>query len=142
MKISKPIYTCLWFEDNALDAATFYCSIFEDAHIEQQNPFALLFKLNGTTFMALHGGPKYFHSPAVSFVIDCDTQEQIDYFWEKLGADGRYDRCGWLTDKFGISWQIVPTILPQLMADESKRDNVVKAFMQMSKFDIQTLLEA
>ena len=92
--------------------------------------------------MALNGGPKYKFTPATSFVIECDTQEDIDYYWERLGAGGRYDQCGWLDDKFGVSWQIVPTILHKLMADPVKSQRVMEAFMKMSKFDIQTLMNA
>ncbi len=92
--------------------------------------------------MGLNGGDKYKHSPATSFVIECGTQEQIDHYWEKLGAGGRYDMCGWLADQFGISWQIVPSILGSLMADSEKSPRVIQAFLQMQKFDIQQLLKA
>lgn len=80
--------------------------------------------------------------PAVSFVIQCDTQEEIDYYWDNLVRNGHYDQCGWLTDQFGISWQVVPTILPQLIANPENRDKAVHAFMQMKKFDIEKLLNA
>jgi len=92
--------------------------------------------------MGLNGGPMYKFSPANSYVIECDTQEEIDHFWQKLGEDGIYNRCGWLDDKFGVTWQIVPKILSKLMADPEKVDRVVKAFMQMKKFDIATLQNA
>ena len=100
------------------------------------------FEVNGTKFMGLNGGPKYSFTPATSFVIECDTQEQIDYYWDKLGTGGRYDRCGWLSDKYGVSWQIVPTVLSKLMADPEKAPKVINAFLQMQKFDIETLLNA
>jgi predicted 3-demethylubiquinone-9 3-methyltransferase (glyoxalase superfamily) len=100
------------------------------------------FELNGFKFMALNGGPKYKPTPANSFVIECETQQEIDHYWEKLGEGGRYDQCGWLDDKFGFSWQIVPAVLHKLMADPEKAPRVVNAFMQMSKFDIQTLIDA
>ena len=80
--------------------------------------------------------------PATSFVIECETQEEIDYYWEKLGEGGRYDQCGWLDDKFGVSWQIVPAVLHQLMADPVKAPRVIEAFMKMSKFDIETVVNA
>lgn len=92
--------------------------------------------------MGLNGGPKYQAGPAVSFVVECDSQEEIDYYWEKLGEGGRYDMCGWLADKFGFSWQIVPKILPDLMSDPVKGERVIQAFLKMKKFDIKTLLEA
>ena len=92
--------------------------------------------------MALNGGPKYQFSPAISFVIECETQAEIDDYWEKLGAGGKYDQCGWLTDKFGMSWQIVPTILGKLMSDPQRAPRVMEAFMKMTKFDIQQLENA
>ena len=92
--------------------------------------------------MGLNGGPKYKFTPATSFVIECETQEEIDYYWDKLGADGRYDQCGWLDDKFGISWQVVPSVLGKLMGNPEKAPRVVNAFMKMSKFDIETLVNA
>ena len=100
------------------------------------------FELNGNKFMGLNGGPKYKFTPATSFVVECDTQEEIDHYWNKLGEGGKYDRCGWLDDKFGVSWQIVPVVLHQLMADPEKSPRVIEAFMKMSKFDIQTLKDA
>ena len=100
------------------------------------------FEINGFKFMALNGGPHYKFSPATSFVIECETKEEIDYYWEKLGEGGIYNQCGWLYDKFRISWQIVPTILNKLMADPEKSQRVVDAFMKMTKFDIETLMNA
>jgi predicted 3-demethylubiquinone-9 3-methyltransferase (glyoxalase superfamily) len=140
--MTKQIYPCLWFDGNAKEAATWYCAIFKDARITNENPIVVHFELNGTKFMALNGGPKYTFTPATSFVIECETQEEIDHYWEQLGKDGRYDQCGWLDDKFGVSWQIVPTVLSLLMADPDKAPRVIDAFMKMSKFDIQTLLDA
>lgn len=100
------------------------------------------FEVNGFKFMALNGGPQYQFTPATSFVLECTSQEEIDYYWEKLGEGGRYDQCGWLTDKFGLSWQIVPTILSELMSDPNRAGRVVEAFLKMSKFNIQELLNA
>ncbi len=140
--MSKEIYPCLWFDGKAKEAADFYCSIFKTARITAENPIVVTFELNGSKFMALNGGPKYKPTPATSFVIPCDTQEEIDHYWEKLGAGGRYDQCGWLDDKYGYSWQVVPSILNQLMSDPVKAPKVIAAFMKMSKFDIQTLLDA
>jgi predicted 3-demethylubiquinone-9 3-methyltransferase (glyoxalase superfamily) len=139
---SKQIYPCLWFKDNAKQAADFYCTVFADAKIIDANPMVVIFELNKTKFMGLNGGPIYTHSPAVSFVIECETQQEIDHYWDRLGENGRYDMCGWLTDQFGISWQIVPTVLSKLMGNPDKRQKVMDAFLKMQKFDIETLLNA
>jgi predicted 3-demethylubiquinone-9 3-methyltransferase (glyoxalase superfamily) len=136
------IYPCLWFNTNAKDAAEYYCSIFEDGKIIQENPMVVIFEINKTKFMGLNGGPKFDFSPATSFVIECETQEKIDHYWEKLGHEGSYQMCGWLTDKFGVSWQVVPSILPKLMEDPEKAPKVMEAFLKMKKFDIETLIKA
>ena len=102
----------------------------------------VIFELNGFKFMGLNGGPHYKFSPATSFVVECDTQEEIDYYWEKLGAGGAYNQCGWLDDKFGMSWQVVPSVLSKLMSDPERAPRVIEAFMQMSKFDIAALENA
>lgn len=140
--MSTPLYPCLWFDGKAKEAADFYCSIFKDGKILQENPMVVTFIARGLKFMALNGGPHYQFTPATSFVVECDTQEEIDYFWEQLGAGGRYDQCGWLSDQFGVSWQIVPSILGQLMSDPERAPRVVAAFLRMTKFDIDTLLKA
>lgn len=140
--IKNQIYPCLWFDGQAKAAADFYCSIFKNSKIIAQNPMVVRFELNGNQFMGLNGGPQYKFTPATSFVIECETQDEIDYYWEKLGKDGLYNQCGWLDDKFGVSWQVVPKVLHQLMADPEKAPRVIEAFMKMSKFDIQTLLDA
>lgn len=102
----------------------------------------VIFELNDTKFMALNGGPQYKFSPANSYVIACDTQEEIDHYWEKLDVGGVYSKCGWLDDKFGVSWQIVPSILGKLMNDPEKAPKVLYAFMQMTNFDIEKLINA
>ena len=140
--MTKQIYPCLWFDGQAKAAADYYCSIFKNSRIISENPIVVQFELNGSRFMGLNGGPKYKFTPATSFVIECETQEEIDYYWDKLGADGRYDQCGWLDDKFGISWQVVPSVLGKLMGNPEKAPRVVNAFMKMSKFDIETLVNA
>ena len=140
--MANQLYPCLWFDGQAKAAAEYYCSIFKNARITAENPIVVNFELNGFKFMGLNGGPKYKFSPANSYVIECDTQEEIDHYWEKLGQDGRYDQCGWLDDKFGVSWQIIPAILKDLMADPQRAPRVGQAFMQMSKFDIKTLQNA
>ena len=140
--MTNQIYPCLWFDGQAQAAAKFYCSIFKNSKITADNQMVVTFELNGKKFMGLNGGPQYKFSPAVSFVIDCETQEQIDYYWEKLGQGGTYNQCGWLDDKFGVSWQIVPTILPELLSNPDKAQNVIAAYMKMKKFDIKTLENA
>lgn len=140
--MKNQIYSCLWFDGQAKAAADYYCSIFEDAKITSENPMVVIFNLRGTKFMGLNGGPKYKFNPATSFVIECETQAEIDHFWEKLGDGGRYDKCGWLSDKFGVSWQIVPTVLGKLMSDPERAPRVIEAFMKMTKFDILQLENA
>lgn len=140
--MSNQFYPCLWYDGKAKEAAEYYCSIFENSKITAENPMVVTFELKGNKFMALNGGPKYQFSPAISFVIECETQAEIDDYWEKLGAGGKYDQCGWLTDKFGMSWQIVPTILGKLMSDPQRAPRVMEAFMKMTKFDIQQLENA
>ena len=140
--MTNKLYPCLWFDGQAKAAAEYYCSIFKNSRITAENAFVVTFELNGHKFMGLNGGPKYKFTPATSFVIECETQEEIDYYWEKLGEGGRYDQCGWLDDKFGFSWQVVPAVLHKLMADPKKAPSVIEAFMKMSKFDIKALIDA
>lgn len=140
--MQNQIYPCLWFDGQAKAAAEFYCSIFSHSKITEENPLVVRWELNGNQFMGINGGPMFKFSPANSYVIECETQEEIDHFWNKLGEDGIYNQCGWLDDKYGVSWQVVPKILGKLMADPEKVDRVVKAFMQMKKFDIATLQNA
>lgn len=140
--MTNKIYPCLWFDGKAKAAAAFYCSVFTNSKILSENPMVVIFELNETKFMALNGGPQYNFSPANSYVVTCDTQEEIDHYWEKLGEGGNHGPCGWLDDQYGVSWQIVPAILGELMSNPEKSEKVMAAFMQMKKFDIQTLLNA
>jgi predicted 3-demethylubiquinone-9 3-methyltransferase (glyoxalase superfamily) len=141
--MSKEIYPCLWFDNQAQEAAKFYCSVFHESQITSDNQMVVIFELNGKKFMGLNAGPHFKFNEAVSFVVDCDTQEEIDYYWEKLTADGGSERqCGWLKDKFGVSWQIVPTIIGKLLSDPQKAQNVMQAYMKMKKFDIAALENA
>jgi len=140
--MTNQIYPCLWFDGQAKTAADFYCSIFENSKITVETPLVVNFELNGRKFMAINGGPHYKFSPATSFVVECGTQEEIDFYWEKLGEGGVYNQCGWLDDKFGVSWQIVPVILGKLMADPEKSARVMQAFLQMKKFEIEKLINA
>ena len=140
--MANRIYPCLWFDGQAKAAAEFYCSIFKNSTITTDTPLVVNFELDGKKFMGLNGGPMYKFSPATSFVVECETQEEIDFYWEKLGDGGVYSQCGWLDDKFGVSWQIVPAILKKLMSDPTTSQRVIKAFMQMKKFDIEKLINA
>lgn len=140
--MTHPLFPCLWFNNQAKTAVDFYCSVFKNSKILSENAMVVIFELNNTKFMALNGGPQYQFSPANSYVITCDTQEEIDHYWDKLGDGGKYSRCGWLDDKFGVSWQIVPSVLGELMSHPDKSKKVIEAFMQMTKFDIQKLINA
>lgn len=138
--MKNPIYPCLWFDGQAQEAAKFYCSVFKDSKITADNGMVVTFEVKGNKFMCLNGGPMFKFNEAVSFVVDCETQDEIDYYWNKLTADGGEEsQCGWLKDKFGVSWQIVPTVLPKLLSNPEKSQAVMQAFMQMKKFDIATL---
>lgn len=142
-KIANPISTCLWFDGQAKAAAEFYCTVFNDSKITGVTPMAVTFELNGNRFMGLNGGPQFRFNEAVSFVVNCNNQEEIDHYWEKLTADGGNESmCGWLKDKFGVSWQIVPAILGELMTEPGKAQRVMQAVMQMKKLDMQKLQQA
>ena len=151
----------LWYDDQAEEAAKFYCSIFKNSKVgkitryEEESAKAtgrpagtamtVAFEIEGQKFTALNGGPHFKFTEAVSFVVDCETQEEVDYFWDKLTADGGSEsQCAWLKDKYGLSWQIVPTILIELLQDKDaeKSHRVMLAMMQMKKIDIATLQRA
>ncbi len=137
------LYPCLWFDGQAKTAAEFYCSIFKNSKITAENPMVVRWELNGTQFMGLNGGSNFKFNEAVSFVIECDTQEEIDHYWNNLISNGGAEsQCGWCKDKFGVSWQVVPKILGKLISDPEKSQRVIAAFMQMKKFEIQTLINA
>ena len=140
--MANPIYPCLWFDGKAHEAAEYYCSVFPNSRIISLNPMVAIFELNGTKFMGLNGGPEFKFTEAVSFVVNCETQEEIDMYWDKLTQGGQEGKCGWLVDKFGVSWQIVPSILGKLMNDPEKAPKAMYAFMQMKKFDIEKLLNS
>ncbi len=140
--MTKPIYSCLWFNGQAKEAAEFYCSVFKNSKIVVDTPMVVQFQLNGTMFMGLNGGPHFTFNEAVSFVVECETQEEIDNYWNKLTEGGKESNCGWLKDKYSVSWQIVPAILGKLMTDPERAPRVFKAFQHMKKFDIETLLKA
>jgi predicted 3-demethylubiquinone-9 3-methyltransferase (glyoxalase superfamily) len=144
-KITTPKITpFLWFDGKAADAAKFYTSVFKDSKIISVSPMSATFELAGQKFMALNGGPQFKFTEAISFFVSCDTQDEIDYFWQKLSAGGEPGRCGWLKDQFGVSWQIIPLILGDLLYDdnEEKSQRVMQAMLQMHKLDIRKLKEA
>jgi predicted 3-demethylubiquinone-9 3-methyltransferase (glyoxalase superfamily) len=136
------IYPCLWFENQAKEAADYYCSVFKNSKITSENSMVVNFELNGSKFMALNAGPEFKFNEAVSFVVDCETQDEIDYYWKKLTSGGSEGQCGWLKDRFGVSWQIVPIILAKLMSTPEKSQKVFQAIMQMKKLEIEKLVTA
>jgi len=140
--MKNPIYPCLWFENQAKEAAEYYCSVFKNSKITAENPIVVNFEINGNKFMALNGGPQFNFTEAVSFVVSCDDQQEIDHYWDQLTKGGSESMCGWLKDKYGVSWQIIPAILPKLMSDPERSQRVVNAFMKMKKFNIRQLEEA
>jgi predicted 3-demethylubiquinone-9 3-methyltransferase (glyoxalase superfamily) len=135
----------LWLHNNVRDAVDFYKSVFPNAKIETVNDFMASFELEGQRFHALNGGPKYKFNEAVSFFISVETQEQVDYYWNKLTADGGQEgNCGWLKDRFGLSWQVVPAALGRYLgaADRKAADRAMQAMMQMRKIVIADLDKA
>src|SRR5437867_945566 len=146
----------LWFDDNAEEAINFYTSIFKNSKIIEMSRFppngpgpagklmSATFELEGQEFMALNGGPTFKFTEAISLFVDCKTQAEVDDLWEKLSAGGEKGQCGWLKDKFGLSWQIVPTALGELLGstDPAKAQRVMQAMLQMTKLDIKGLQQA
>lgn len=134
----------LWFNGRAEEAARFYTSIFKNSKIDSVSEMSSTFHLDGQKFMALNGGPQFPFTEAISLFVDCQTQEEIDELWEKLSAGGEPGRCGWLKDKFGLSWQIIPSVLGEMLQDkdDAKSDRVMKAMLQMGKIDLQRLRQA
>jgi predicted 3-demethylubiquinone-9 3-methyltransferase (glyoxalase superfamily) len=145
MTSKQKITTFLWFDTQALEAATFYCSIFKNSKILQASPMVVTFELEGQKFMALNGGPQFRFTEAISLFVDCKTQAEVDKLWRKLTADGGAESmCGWLKDKYGLSWQIIPNVLMKLMADKNKEkaQRVMQAMLKMRKINIQELKDA
>jgi predicted 3-demethylubiquinone-9 3-methyltransferase (glyoxalase superfamily) len=146
----------LWFDKEAEEAANFYVSVFNNSKIVSVGRYgdagpgpkgsvmSVTFQLDGQEFFALNGGPQFTFTPAISFFVNCRTQEEVDDLWDKLSAGGEKNRCGWLTDKYGLSWQIIPSILGELLhsKDAGKSTRAMKAMMQMSKIDIKALQQA
>ena len=138
----QKIRPCLWFDGKAEEAARFYGTIFKNSKIITSGPVVTVFTIEGQEFMGLNGGPKFPFTEAVSFMVHCDTQAELDEKWEKLTADGgRPVECGWLKDKYGLCWQIGPTALQRLMmeGDKASNERVMAALMKMTKLDIATL---
>lgn len=152
----QKITPCLWFDNNAEEAVTHYCAIFKNAGIgrvlrcgesgpgPKGSVLTMTFQLEGQQFIALNGGPIFKFNEAISLSVDCKTQEEVDELWEKLSNGGQKSRCGWLKDKFGLSWQIVPSALVEMLQDNdlAKSARVMAAMMQMNKIDIESLKRA
>ena len=158
----QKIAPCLWFDHQAEEAAAFYTTIFRDSRIVSMSRYgeagrevhgkppgtvmAVSFEMNGQTFTALNGGPVFTFNEAISFQVYCETQEEVDYYWEKLsaGGDAQAQQCGWLKDKYGVSWQVVPTVLLDMLRDHTsaKSQRAMEAMLQMKKLDIDTLKRA
>ena len=156
MSKTQKITTCLWFDGNAEDAITFYTSVFKNSKVltvtrsgdagpgPKGSVLVATFQLEGQEFMALNGGPQYKFTPAISLYVDCETQQEVDELWKKLLQGGQEVQCGWLTDKFGMSWQIIPRILLEMLNDKDpeKAKRVMQAMMQMVKIDVAALQRA
>jgi predicted 3-demethylubiquinone-9 3-methyltransferase (glyoxalase superfamily) len=145
----QKIITYLWFDNNAEEAMNFYTSIFKNSKIETviRNGEAVMsgtFQLDGQQFIALNGGPHFKFNEAVSLYVNCETQQEVDELWGKLTDGGAEGRCGWLKDKFGLSWQIIPTALGQMLHDKdaAKSERVMKSMLQMNKIDVEVLKQA
>ena len=152
----RKITPCLWFDNQAEEAAQFYTSIFKDSRVLSMLRYgdvgpgpagtvmSVTFQLDGQEFIALNGGPYFTFSPAISFFVNCETQEEVDELWQKLSASPEDEQCGWLKDKYGVSWQIVPTVLREMLQDKDpeKSKRVMEALLQMKKLDIEMLKHA
>ena len=142
--IVQKITPFLWFDGNAAEAAKFYVSVFENSKILSESPMIVTFELEGQKFIALNGGPQFKFTEAVSFLVSCETQGEVNDLWEKLSAGGEESRCGWLKDRFGLSWQIIPNLLMKLMNDKDavKANRVMEAMLKMKKIEMQLLQDA
>ncbi len=154
------ITPCLWFDNQAEEAVNFYVSIFKNSKVgriacygeagakvsgrPKGSVMTVTFEIEGQEFLALNGGPHFKFTEAISFIVNCETQKEIDEMWEKLSESGAKGRCGWLKDKYGLSWQIVPPVLGEMLQDKDaeKSERVMKAMLQMNKIDIKTLKQA
>ena len=134
----------LWFDSQAEEAAKFYCSLFKDSTILHVSPMIVSFQLQGQQFMALNGGPRFKFTEAISLFINCNDQQEVDHFWYKLSEGGQESMCGWLKDKYGLWWQVIPTALGELMSspDQARAQRVMEAMLKMRKIDIAILQQA
>jgi predicted 3-demethylubiquinone-9 3-methyltransferase (glyoxalase superfamily) len=144
--MARPKITpCLWFDGQAEEAAAFYVSVFPDSRVLGVTPgpggkaLVVEFQLAGLRYLGLNGGPHYKFNEAISLSIDCQSQAEVDELWEKLSAGGSPGQCGWLKDRYGVSWQVVPAVLPKLLSDPATAGRVFPALMKMTKLDIQAL---
>ena len=156
MNNMQKITPYLWFDDQAEEAANFYTSIFKHSKVGEVTRYGkagpmpegmamtVSFELQGQEFVALNGGPEFKFNEAISFLVSCEFQEEVDYFWDNLGEGGEAGPCGWLKDKYGVSWQVIPTALTELLSDPDpeKSQRVMQAMLQMSKIDIEGLRQA
>lgn len=149
MVTSPKLSPFLWFDGRAVEAAEFYASVFPNSRIlsvavisegPAKGDALVEFELDGQKFGAVDGGPRFDFTPAVSFVVSCESQEEIDYYWDRLSENGEPGRCGWLEDKFGLSWQVIPSVLPELMAGNASK--LMDALLSMGKIDIEQLRRA
>jgi predicted 3-demethylubiquinone-9 3-methyltransferase (glyoxalase superfamily) len=154
--IRQKITPFLWFDDKAEEGAKFYTSIFKDSQIggitrygeggpgPEGTAMTVTFRVDGQEFIALNGGPEFKFTEAISFLVNCETQEEVDELWNKLSEGGEEGQCGWLKDKYGLSWQIVPTVLGEMLQDKDpeRAKRVMEAMLQMNKIDIRTLKQA
>ena len=153
--VAQKITTFLWFNNNAEEAANFYCSVFKNSRLlntarygesgagPKGTVMTVEFELDGQRFVGLNGGPQFKFTEAISLVVNCETQEEVDYYWEKLSEGGQKVECGWLKDKYGLSWQVVPNIVFELFqGDQEQVDRVMKAVMTMKKLDVEGLKKA
>ncbi len=152
----QKITPCLWFDTQGEEAANFYTTVFENSRIldvarygaagpgPEGTVMTVSFELDGQKFVALNGGPHFTFNEAISFQVSCETQDEVDYFWSKLSEDGEEGPCGWLKDKYGVSWQVVPTVLPEMVGDPTSAasERTMLAMMQMKKLDIAALQRA
>ena len=140
----KRITPFLWYNGQALEAAKFYCKVFKNSKVTSASPMSVTFTLDGQEFFALNGGPHFKFNPAISFFISCKDQKEVDYYWSRLLKGGQASRCGWLTDKFGLSWQVVPEALGDTIHGKDKlgSQRALEAMMQMVKLDVKKLKAA
>jgi predicted 3-demethylubiquinone-9 3-methyltransferase (glyoxalase superfamily) len=159
-KITQKITSFLWFDNQAEEAAKFYTSVFKNSKIENVTRYdeegskvsgrpkgslmTVPFQIEGQEFVALNGGPMFKFTEAISFIVNCETQKEVDYYWEKLSAGGEEVQCGWLKDRFGLSWQVVPTVLTEMLQDKDpqKAQRVMAAMLKMKKIEIADLKKA